>query len=208
MNDIDDNKFDWGESVKVKDTAPAQFRPGQIASVCGMIKVKTKTLADKYKRSIGEWIYTVEYIGGSDTEIPECFLKKLRNEIISLEKYTSFFHDGAINEINHTGDEITISMESAEMDEEDIKDDIDLSSDDRIRGKLHIEGTKSIKENNQYYTDILRMKYEDAEIFHFEINQNKVELQIKWCSYPPKPYIEEFSTIEIEAEKIWWENNS
>lgn len=97
-------------------------------------------------------------------------------------------------------------MESAEMDEEDIKDDIVLSRDDRIRGKLHIEGTKHIKENNQPYTDILRMKYEDAEIFHFEVNQNKVELQVKWCSYPPKPSIEDFSTIEIEAEKIWWEN--
>ena len=81
MNDIDDNKddnkFDWGECVKVKDTAPTQFRPGQIASVCGMIKIKTTTLADKYKRNIGEWIYTVEYIGGSDTEIPEYFLEKI-----------------------------------------------------------------------------------------------------------------------------------
>ena len=55
MNDIDDNKFDWGESVKVKDTAPTQFRPGQVASVCGMIKIKTKNLADKYTRNIGEW---------------------------------------------------------------------------------------------------------------------------------------------------------
>jgi hypothetical protein len=123
-----------------------------------------------------------------------------------INKYVDFFHDGSINAIEQIGNKITISMESAEMDEEDIKDDIDLSRDDRIRGKLHIEGTKSIKENNQLYTDILRMKYEDAEIFHFEINLNKVELQIKWCSYPPKPRIEDFSKIEIEAEKIWWEN--
>ena len=130
----------------------------------------------------------------------------LGDEIMNLKNYTSFFHDGSINAINHIGNKITISMESAEMDEEDVKDDIDLSKDDRIRGKLHIEGTKSIKENNQSYTDILRMKYADAEIFHLEVNQNKVELQIKWGSYPPKPCIEDFSTIEIEAENIWWEN--
>lgn len=127
---------------------------------------------------------------------------------MNLKNYTSFFHDGSINAINHVGNKIIISMESAEMDEEDIKDDVSLSKDDRIRGKLHIKGVKSIKENNQHYTDVLRMKYEDAEIFHFEVNQNKVELQIKWCSYPPKPYIDDFSTIEIEAEKIWWENES
>jgi len=97
-------------------------------------------------------------------------------------------------------------MESAEMNEEDIKDNVILSKDDRIRGKLHIEGIKSVKENSLPYLDVLRMKHEDAEIFHFEINQNKAEFQIKWSSYPPKPCIEDFSTIEIEAKKIWWEN--
>lgn len=97
-------------------------------------------------------------------------------------------------------------MESAEIDEEDIKDNIVLSKNDRIRGKLHIEGIKRIKQNDHPYHEILTMRYKDAEIFHFEIYQNKVEFQIKWCSYPPTPYIEDFSTIEIEAEKIWWEN--
>jgi len=133
-------------------------------------------------------------------------LIELGNEIMNLQKYTSFFHDGSINSINHIDNEIIISMESAEMDEDDITDDIKLSRDDRIRGQLHIEGAKSIRENNQPYTDILKMKYEDAEIFHFEVDQNKVELQIKWCSFPPKPCIEDFSTIEIEAKNIWWEN--
>ena len=71
--------------------------------------------------------------------------------IMNLKNYTSFFHDGSIIAINHDGNKITISMESAEMDEEDIKDD-------RIRRKLHIEGVKSIKENNQNYIDVLKMK--------------------------------------------------
>lgn len=79
MNDAGDNKFDWGESVKVKDSAPPKFCPGQAASICGMIKIKTKTLADGYISSIGEWIYTIEYIGGSDIEIPERYLEKYEN---------------------------------------------------------------------------------------------------------------------------------
>lgn len=76
----DNNKFDWGESARVKDTAPTNYRPGQIVSVCGMTKIKSKTLADRYKSNIGEWIYTIEYIGGSDIEIPEHYLEKYKNE--------------------------------------------------------------------------------------------------------------------------------
>ncbi|CAN5521423.1 hypothetical protein BH10BAC1_BH10BAC1_21090 [soil metagenome] len=125
---------------------------------------------------------------------------------MNLMHYTSFFHDGSIIAINHHGKNIILSMESAEMDEEDIKDDLILSKDDRIRGKLHAEGIMSIKENNQFYNDILKMKYKNAEIVHFEINLNKIKLAIQWGSYPPKPYVEDFSTVEIEADKIWWEN--
>lgn len=125
---------------------------------------------------------------------------------MNLKKCTSFFHDGSVIAIAHTGNEMIISLESAEVDEEDVNKDIILSEDDRIRGRLHIEGIRTIKENNQSYFATLRMKYPDAEIFHFEITQNRVELQIKWSSLPSKTCIEDFSTIEIEAEKIWWEN--
>jgi hypothetical protein len=125
---------------------------------------------------------------------------------VDLKKYTSFFHDGSIVAIYHVRKKITLTMESAEMDAEDIKDDIILSKDDRIRGRLHIEGVKIVKENGQIYSDFLKMKCKDAEIFHFEIGRNKVEIQIKWFSYPSNPCIENFSIIEIDAEKIYWEN--
>ncbi len=74
-----DNKFDWGESAKVKKTAPIIFRPGKIVSICGVIHVKYKLLADKYDSKIGEWVYTIEYVGGSDTEIPERYLEKYQS---------------------------------------------------------------------------------------------------------------------------------
>jgi hypothetical protein len=125
---------------------------------------------------------------------------------MDIKDYTSFFHDGSIISIDHTGNQMVISMESAELTEEDLKDSIILSENHRIRGKLHIEGVKNITENNKRYHFIFKMKYEDAEIFHFEYSQNTVEFQIKWNSYPPDPCIKDFSTIEIEAEKIYWEN--
>jgi len=70
------NKFDWGETIKVNDSAPSKYRPGEIASVCGMTKTKSKILADKYDSYLGEWVYTIEYIGGSEIEIPERYLGK------------------------------------------------------------------------------------------------------------------------------------
>jgi hypothetical protein len=73
-----DNKFEWGDTARVKDIAPGNFRPGQIVSVCGITKIKSKILADKYHSNLGEWVYTIEYIGGSDTEIPEKYLEKVR----------------------------------------------------------------------------------------------------------------------------------
>ena len=69
------NKFEWGQSVKVKKGAPAEFFPGEIVSICGITKVNSKKIADKYDSKVGEWVYTIEYIGGADTEIPERYLE-------------------------------------------------------------------------------------------------------------------------------------
>lgn len=79
MNQNTNNKFDWGETVKIRDTAPPIFRPGEIVSVCGMTKTNSKVLADKYGSNIREWVYTIEYLGGADTEIPERYLEKYKS---------------------------------------------------------------------------------------------------------------------------------
>ena len=78
MKNDPDNKFDWGETVRVKSSAPLTFRPGEVVSVCGMTKTESKLLADKYSSHIGEWIYTVEYLGGFGIEIPEGYLEKFK----------------------------------------------------------------------------------------------------------------------------------
>ena len=97
-------------------------------------------------------------------------------------------------------------MASAEMNKEDIDDNTILSEDGSIQGKLHMEKILNIKINGKQFTGELKKSHSTAEIFNFEIMQNKVELQIKWNSRPPKLCIEDFSTIEVEAAKIWWEN--
>jgi len=76
----EDNKFTWGETVLVKIEAPNNFHPGSIASVCGMFRASSENLAKKYHAKLGDWIYTIEFIGGKDVEIPECYLEPYKEE--------------------------------------------------------------------------------------------------------------------------------
>lgn len=127
--------------------------------------------------------------------------------MIDINKYADLFHDGSIIDIDHIDNKMTIFMESAEVDEEDIKDDITLAKDDRIRGKLHIEEIKSITINNKSYLEIVKKIYDEGGIVNFEITKNSVLLSIDWVNFPPNQKINEFSVIKVEAEKIWWENS-
>ena len=37
-------------------------------------------------------------------------------------------------------------------------------------------------------------------------NHSTLLLGIQWGNYPPKARVDNFSTIIIKAEKMWWEN--
>lgn len=73
-----------------------------------------------------------------------------------ISKYAAFFHDGSVINIQHSGDRIEFSMASAEMDEEDIKDNITLSKDDSIQGKLHLKGIRNIIIDGKPFLGILK----------------------------------------------------
>jgi len=124
----------------------------------------------------------------------------------NISKYAGLFHDGSIIEVDHFNNAVTLSMESAEVDVEDTERDITLSKDDRIRGKLHIENVHCIKVDKKEIQGLLEKRYDEGGIFDFEIKEKYVRLLIDWINYSPKPKVNEFSVIEIEAEKIWWEN--
>jgi hypothetical protein len=121
-----------------------------------------------------------------------------------LKEYTSFFHDGSVIAIDHIGNNAVFYIESAEIDREDLDAEgiSYLTKNSRIKGKIYIYGIINIEENDKRYFGKLKMKTNDAEIFHLEINRNKVEFQIKWSSHQSK--LDDFSTIEITAEKIEW----
>jgi hypothetical protein len=124
---------------------------------------------------------------------------------MGISKYEAYFHDGSLYNIEHKKNQIILSMSSAEMDTTDMKDDIPFSSDDTLKGRLHIEGIKSITIDDKPLFDILKMHYEKAGIFNLEIKKHSVELQLIWKTYTPKPKEMDFSTIKIEATTIYWE---
>jgi hypothetical protein len=125
---------------------------------------------------------------------------------LNIAKYADYFHDGSLNNIKHIGNKIEISMLSAEIIPEHMIENMPSLNKNRIVGKLHLEGVKSIEVNKESFTGTLRKMYDSGSVLDFEIFDHKVFLGIEWTDYPPKPRKSDFSAIEIEAEKIRWEN--
>ncbi len=125
---------------------------------------------------------------------------------MNIHKYSDFFHDGRLINIEQVNDKIEISMQTSQLWPEWNPDNIALTNDERIKGKLHLKEIKSIIIND-HPIDILKMLYDTGEILDFDLfGDNKVKLGITWSNYPPKKRINVFEIIEIEAEKIYWEN--
>ncbi len=66
-------------------------------------------------------------------------------DLVDISRYAALFHDGSIIEINHVIDCITLIMNSAEVDPDEIEDKEILSNNDRIEGELHISHIRNIK---------------------------------------------------------------
>jgi hypothetical protein len=126
--------------------------------------------------------------------------------MIDISKYSAYFHDGGLIDIQHTDNEITLSLESAEMDLSELQDDIQLSEFSTIKGKLHLEKVQSIQINDIPFHGQLKLPYDYGSIFDFDVQNNVVELQISWRNAPQKPAVNDFSTIVVQADYIWWEN--
>lgn len=124
---------------------------------------------------------------------------------MNISKYD--FHDGYIINMEHINNTMEISMESAEISDEELKDDIILSDHDTIKGILHIEGIKTIKINDIVFLKNFVKTYDEGNVSAFIIKENQMILIVSWINHAPKTYEEtDLFRIEIEAEKIYWEN--
>lgn len=125
--------------------------------------------------------------------------------IMDISKYVSYFHDGSITKISQKNNNIILTMRSSEVDPNDIEKKLFLSAHDRIQGRLHLEGVTEIIENKKIIHELF-LNYDSGGIFDFDVYDKKIIISISWVNYPPKIKTDNFSVIEIKAEKIWWEN--
>lgn len=125
---------------------------------------------------------------------------------VNIAKYASYFHDGSVIDIQHYEGEILISMESSEISQEDLKDDITLSEQNTLKGVLHLERIEAIWLDGKSHQGKLQMLADTGGILKFQVSDKKTNLFLEWINYPPKKVIEKFSDIEISASNIFWEN--
>ncbi len=74
MNLPKDPKFTWGDTLIIKNSAPSHFHPGEIVSVCSLVKIEPEDVKKDPSLIEPTWLYTVEFGDGSSIELPECYL--------------------------------------------------------------------------------------------------------------------------------------
>ncbi|MGZ3634066.1 MAG: hypothetical protein ACXU9U_02250 [Parachlamydiaceae bacterium] len=75
-----DNYLTWGEDAQVVVTAPQQYRPGAIGSVCGIHVITSPSVAKEFCQALGSKFYSIEFGDGSSIEIPEVYLEKYQEK--------------------------------------------------------------------------------------------------------------------------------
>lgn len=71
----EDHKFTWGDTVLIKRSAPSHLYPGEIVSVCSVIKIDPEDVKKQPSLIEATWLYTVEFGDGNSIELPECYLE-------------------------------------------------------------------------------------------------------------------------------------
>jgi hypothetical protein len=75
-------RIDWGDIVRVKPSAPEEYRPGSIGDVCGIRTTKRMTgvidVSDIPDQE--ELIVLVEFTDGAAVEVPERMLELLQQD--------------------------------------------------------------------------------------------------------------------------------
>jgi hypothetical protein len=75
VNSSENNKFTWGETVVIKKSATPHLHPGEIASVCSVVKIQAEDVKKQPSLIEPTWLYTVEFGDGSSIELTECYLE-------------------------------------------------------------------------------------------------------------------------------------
>jgi hypothetical protein len=125
---------------------------------------------------------------------------------MDIKEYTGYFHDGGFIGAKRKEKNIELFLRSCEISPDEPIDRKILSKDNALKGKLCLTGVKWVKVDDKENKEMPWKEYDDGEILDLKIDNNKVFLLIEWTNFPPKTRVTDVGTIEIEAEKIYWEN--
>ncbi|MDE3055957.1 MAG: hypothetical protein KGI80_04625 [Verrucomicrobiota bacterium] len=124
---------------------------------------------------------------------------------MDISKYTSYFHDGSIILIERKDNKIVISMESSELDPEEVQN-ISLTKRHTIKGDLYFSDVKEISINGNY-CDKKISRFNDYEIMHLEVSNKSATIEVfSWGGGDVKS--QDYATLIIEADHIYWDNFS
>jgi hypothetical protein len=125
---------------------------------------------------------------------------------MDISKYTAWFHDGGLIDIEHHDNKISLSMISAEICDDDFPKNISLSKDFRLKGKLHLSEISSIEVDNEPLKGTLTKFYDSGNIYDLSIKDHIITLIASWTNYPPKKREQtDLFTYKITANQIYWE---
>lgn len=79
-NSGQNHKFTWGDTVVIKKNAPSHLHPGEIVSVCSVVKIDPEDVKQQPSLIEPTWLYTVEFGDGSSIEIAEYYLEAYMEE--------------------------------------------------------------------------------------------------------------------------------
>jgi len=73
-------KFTFGDTVRIRRTAPAEYRPGHVAAICWVDENIDEGLARATGFDVGANIYLVEFADGQSIYVEERMLESTRTE--------------------------------------------------------------------------------------------------------------------------------
>ncbi len=73
-------EFDFNDFIRIKNTAPEVYLPGETGVVVGYFKIRFEELALKYNEPIGTAMFVIEFAAGFDKHIPGVFLELIEKD--------------------------------------------------------------------------------------------------------------------------------
>jgi hypothetical protein len=67
-------KFDYGNTVQIKENAPIRYNPSGIGAICGITIIDNVELSEAVNIELGKMTYTVEFFDGFDFLVPEEYI--------------------------------------------------------------------------------------------------------------------------------------